>query len=219
MDYLSNLIQQVGEYTVVSADRLRNLAHLCQHLRHHNVPGDFVECGVMKGGSAALMSRFLENRHLWLYDTFSGMPAPGPEDGDEAKKWQGKCLGTQAEVRHIMGLVGTSADCYTLQAGLFSRSFTNARQPGQVALLHCDADWYDSVYQVLDFFYPRVSDGGCIVLDDFGWWEGCRRAFYDFCKDKGIQPLLERVGDTQAFWLKGRRHRRDRLFIDQFHLR
>ncbi len=49
-----------------------------------------------------------------------------------------------------------------------------------------------------------VEDGGVIVLDDFGHWEGCREAFYDFSHQRGIKPLVERFGHTQMFWVKGR---------------
>jgi O-methyltransferase len=68
--------------------------------------------------------------------------------------------------------------------------------------LHIDADWYDSVFYSLETFYQRVSDGGFIVLDDFGHWEGAREAFYDFCMEHSIKPLIERTGYTQAFWRK-----------------
>ncbi len=55
----------------------------------------------------------------------------------------------------------------------------------------------------LETFYPAMPPGGCVVLDDFGYWPGCREAFYDFCRRSGEKPLLERVGGTQAWWIKG----------------
>ena len=79
---------------------------------------------------------------------------------------------------------------------------------GSIAFLHIDADWYDSVQLALETFYDRVSTGGVIILDDFGHWEGCREAFYDFAADRGIKPLLERFGHTQAYWIKDRTHNR-----------
>jgi O-methyltransferase len=60
----------------------------------------------------------------------------------------------------------------------------------------------------LDNFYKLIPEGGCIVLDDFGYWEGCREAFYDFCLKNNEKPLLERVGTTQAYWIKGRMNNR-----------
>jgi O-methyltransferase len=80
--------------------------------------------------------------------------------------------------------------------------------PERVALLHCDADWYDSVHIVLRTFYPLIPPGGCVILDDFGYWEGCREAFYDFCLQRGEKPLLERLEADQAYWIKGKTHNR-----------
>ena len=81
--------------------------------------------------------------------------------------------------------------------------------PPQVCLLHIDADWFESVDLALNTFYDRVTSGGIIVLDDFGHWEGCRRAFYEFAAKRQIHPLLERFGHTQAFWIKDRKHNRE----------
>ena len=54
-----------------------------------------------------------------------------------------------------------------------------------------------------------MPEGGIIVLDDFGFWEGAREGFYDFCEKQGIKPLLERTGPWQAFWRKGYQHNRN----------
>ena len=58
--------------------------------------------------------------------------------------------------------------------------------------------------------HERIPPGGVVVLDDFGWWEGCREAFYDFCSRHGEKPLLERVDCDQAYWIKGKTDNRDR---------
>lgn len=47
-----------------------------------------------------------------------------------------------------------------------------------------------------------MDEGGIIVLDDFGHWEGCREAFYDFRQRQGIRPILERFENEQAFGLR-----------------
>lgn len=77
-----------------------------------------------------------------------------------------------------------------------------------MAFLHLDADWYDLVLLVLEAFYPLIVAGGCIDLDDFGYWEGCRQALYDFCFKYGGKPLLERTGTSQTYWFKGRGNNR-----------
>ncbi|WP_348243103.1 TylF/MycF/NovP-related O-methyltransferase [Leptolyngbya sp. DQ-M1] len=200
-------LEQVKPYTLCTPDRLENLATLCHYLNAHAIPGDFVECGTYKGGSAAILSKFLAQRHLWLYDSFEGMPTTTEKDGEDAKRWIGECVATIADVKAVLSAVGTSESSYTIKPGWFETTFEQ-ELPQQIALLHCDADWYDSVTLVLETFYPRLAIGGCVVLDDFGHWEGCREAFYDFCNRQGEKPLLERIGTDQAFWIKGRSNNR-----------
>jgi O-methyltransferase len=204
------LLQQVKLYTLCTPDRLNNLAALCEYLNSNQIKGDFVECGTYKGGSAAIISTLLNDRHLWLYDSFEGMPPTSEKDGDEAKNWVGECAGAIEDLKTILHTVGTDEKSYTIRAGWFETTFKE-ELPQQIALLHCDADWYDSVTSVLETFYPLVVEGGCVVLDDFGYWEGCREAFYDFCYRHNEKPVLERIGPDQAFWIKGRSNNRQSI--------
>ncbi|AFZ03538.1 TylF/MycF/NovP-related O-methyltransferase [Calothrix sp. PCC 6303] len=207
---LEHIQQKVQEYTYCSLGKLKNISRVCEYINNNNVPGDFVECGTYKGGSAAVISQHLNSgRHLWLYDSFAGLPETSPEDGEDAKKWVGDCLATVEDVETVMGLVGTKAENYTIRKGWFEDTFINSPLPETVALLHCDADWYKSVLLVLETFYDRIPDGGCVILDDFGFWEGCREAFYDFCHQRHEKPLIERVESDQAFWIKGRNNNRE----------
>jgi len=202
------LLEQIQPYTLCSRSRLINLARLADQTNQQGIPGDFVECGTYKGGSAALLSQFLgSNRHLWLYDSFQGMPPTSSQDGPDAPIWVGDCAAMISDVEDVLGKVDAPQQRCHIQAGWFQETF-RWELPQQVVLLHCDADWYESVLLVLETFYDRIPPGGYIVLDDFGYWEGCREAFYDFCSRRGIKPLLERLGSTQAYWVKGQSHNR-----------
>ena len=175
-----------------------------------NVTGDFVECGVCNGGSAAAfcaLSVAPDGVH-GLYDSFEGMPATKEVDGPVATTYVGKCVGSENKVREAMGLVGYSEQSIVIRKGWFEETFA-APLPTSVALLHVDCDWYESVMLSLRTFYDLVPSGGVIVLDDFGHWEGCREAFYDFVLERKLKPLLERFGYTQAFWVKERKHNRE----------
>jgi O-methyltransferase len=213
------LIQALADYTLCTPNRLNNLWRLAQYMDIHQVEGDIVECGTYKGGTAAaLASTMADNqRHLWLYDSFAGMPETTEKDGVEASHWVGSCVAAQADVEAALALVGLPRDRYTLRPGWFSQTFQQPL-PDKIALLHCDADWYASVTEVLETLYDRISEGGCIVFDDFGFWEGCREAVFDFCRQRRIAPLLERVGPDQAFWIKGRTHNRglDHTWVQEF---
>jgi len=202
---LAKLIDLVSPYTMVGSDRLRNLVDCVSRINMAGIQGDVVECGVCDGGSSALMAKYMgNNRHIWMYDSFQGMPETTERDGNEAREFEGSCVGSVENVHRALAALGIKEESYRIIEGWFEESFVNHPLPEKVALLHCDADWYDSVLLVLNTFYDRIPDGGVIVLDDFGYWEGCREAFYDFCFAKGIKPLLERAGHSQAFWIKGR---------------
>lgn len=205
---INNLLDTVAGYTYCTRGKLETLIKLCQYVNANQVLGDFVECGTCKGGSAAVLSKFMENRrHLWIYDSFQGMPETTSKDGDEAKDWVGKCHALPDDVREIMARVQTHDSDYTIKEGWFKESF-QAETPKKVSLLHCDADWYESTMLALQTYYDLIPIGGCIILDDFGYWEGCREAFYDFCSQRGEKPLLERVECDQAYWIKGKTHNR-----------
>lgn len=204
MPLAESLLKTVQSYTMVTQERLENLAAVCEYLNAHQIPGDFVECGTYKGGTAAIIAQHLnQTRHLWLYDSFEGLPDATEKDGNYAHEWVGKCVAAEEHVREVLQLVGVREEDFTIQKGWFESTFKQ-KLPQQVSLLHCDADWYDSVLLVLETFYPMIPVGGVIVLDDFGYWEGCREAFYEFCDRHNERPLLERIGTDQAFWIKGR---------------
>ncbi|HEY3027475.1 MAG TPA: TylF/MycF/NovP-related O-methyltransferase [Pyrinomonadaceae bacterium] len=204
----TELLRKVRPYTLLTAEKLRNLKRLAALIDAENIAGDLVECGTYKGGSAAVLATALTpERHLWLYDSFEGMPEVREIDGEGAKEAVGLCRADESDVREVLSLLGVSGEQYTIRKGMFEETFKQPL-PGQVALLHCDCDWYDSVLLVLKSFYPLIPEGGCIILDDFGWWEGTRIAFYDFCDEFGEKPLLERIGADQAYWIKGKAHNR-----------
>ncbi|MEO8435098.1 MAG: TylF/MycF/NovP-related O-methyltransferase [Pyrinomonadaceae bacterium] len=203
-----SLLKKVHPYTLLSAEKLRSLQRLARLVNDAGVEGDFVECGTYRGGSAGVLSSALcSQRHLWLYDSFQGMPPVTEIDGEGAKEAVGACRADEADVIEILSSLGVATEQYTIRKGMFADTFKEPL-PERVALLHCDADWYDSVMLVLETFYPRIPRGGCIILDDFGWWEGTRIAFYDFCCRYGEKPLLERIGPDQAYWIKGKDHAR-----------
>jgi O-methyltransferase len=204
----ADLLRKVQPYTLNSPESLKNLRRLALFINQQRIEGDFVECGTYKGGSAAILAATLSrDRHLWLYDSFEGMPPAQQVDGAYAQQWVGHCVASEQDVREALALVNTPETQYTIRKGWFQHTLQQSL-PRKVAFLHCDADWYDSVSLVLDTFYPLIVEGGCVLLDDFGYWEGCREAFYDFCVRHGEKPLLERSGVSQAYWCKGRRNNR-----------
>jgi len=187
----TDLLKKVQPYTLLSPGKLSNLRRLAKLVNERGVEGDFVECGTYKGGSAAMLSTMLPpSRHLWLYDSFQGMPQVTERDGEGAKSAVGKCVAAEKDVIEALNVFGLPDSQYTIREGWFKDTFKEPL-PQKDELLHCDADWYASV-----------------ILDDFGCWEGSREAFYDFCFKYELKPLIERLEGDQAYWIKGKAHNR-----------
>ncbi len=126
------------------------------------LPGDYVECGTYRGYSAEVLMHFtcgLPGRNLWLYDLFdpSGgageghrMPAHAPDLADEVRarfqQWDNVTV-TQGKVPQVLAEVA----------------------PEQIAFLHIDMNNAEAERGALEVLFNRVSPGGLIVLDDYGW--------------------------------------------------
>lgn len=204
----ADLFRAVAPYTLISTHQLAALHTLSRAVADAGIPGDLVEAGVANGGSAAIIAAphiSDSSRHLWLYDTFHGIPPSGPEDGHLAQSHTGAWKGTRDRVRAALALVGYPEQSVVWRQGLFAETMAPDQPcPMHVAILHADCDWHDSVLLTLRMFYPLVAEGGYIILDDWGHWPGCRTAFYAWCAETGETPLLERSHQYGVWWQKGR---------------
>jgi O-methyltransferase len=197
-------------FTMVKSRNLVNLFSLVEKVNAMNLPGDIVECGVWNGGASAMMAFACLNtevpRHRisWLFDSFEGLPPPGPKDGKTENKYffYGMCKGSVQSVEKVFGKLCLSLDNVRIVKGWFDTTLTSAAVD-RIAVLHIDADWYDSVKYVLETFYEKVVPGGFVVLDDFGYWDGCNRALEDFISQRNLSGIvLQKVESTGAFFQK-----------------
>jgi O-methyltransferase len=185
------LFQRVGGHTVVSREKLNALCTLAATLDRDGIPGAIVECGVFKGGAAALMAHESRNRRdLYLFDSFEGLPPPGPRDGGKAHSTYapGWCASTEDDVRAVLDRLGCLTPRVHFVKGWFQETFPRV-EIDQIALLHIDADWYDSVRLCLDQWFDRVVPGGFVAVDDYGRWVGCTRAVDEFLEARELPPL------------------------------
>jgi O-methyltransferase len=192
---------------MASLPRLKSLDALARTIDTEKMPGDIVECGTCNGGSAAILARVAAaspmRRHVWLLDSFEGLPPATENDGEFAAEYTGLCAGSPQRVREVMSRVGVPESTFTMVPGWFQDTLPTF-QANPIALLHIDADWYDSVKIVLETLYDRVSPGGFVVLDDYGYWEGCRHAWHDFETARGLKVHLNDVDGIGAYFQKPR---------------
>jgi O-methyltransferase len=194
----------IRPHTLVKPERIHNLFVLARRIESEKVPGDVVECGVYKGGTAAVLARFATRskmgRTVWLFDSFQGMPPTTEVDGEAAREWVGKLATTPDDVREVLKRSGARLDRVRVVPGFFQQTFESVSIP-RIALLNLDCDWYESVKLCLHKFYDAVVPGGFISFDDYGYWPGCRLAVDEFFKERALPYTLQRV-DDEARWFQ-----------------
>jgi macrocin-O-methyltransferase TylF-like protien len=200
------LYRTVRPYTMSGNRRLRGLYAAVQRVVAGNVPGDVVECGTARGGSAALLGLALKEaraeRTLWVFDTFAGIPPPTADDPDQplAALYTGDFRGELGEVETLFRSLGI-LDRARLVKGLFQDTVP-ACEMETIAVLHLDGDWYESVKVCLDHLYDRVSRGGVIQIDDYGHWEGARKAVDEFMAARRLTVPLRYLDYTGRQFVK-----------------
>lgn len=211
------LWKRVESFTMTGMERGYGLYQAVRYLEERNIPGDFVECGVWKGGSCMLMMGALQElgaaaRTIRLYDTFTGMPEPGDEDiiawnrRPVKEKWQTHALDSWAvgldEVRANLGLMNYPAEQILTIPGDVAETLA-ADRPEGIALLRLDTDWYASTLLELELLYPLLSPGGVLIIDDYGHFEGARRAVDEYFSRPEVPGiLLSRLDYTGRMGIK-----------------
>ena len=192
-------------YTMLGIQRLRTLRRFAEQIDQEGISGNVVECGSYNGGSAAIMAQVAaaspRGRQIYLFDSFEGLPPATEQDGERAKAYTGLCCGAMDKVREVLHALQVPAERVTLVKGWFDQTLPQA-DVGRIALLHLDTDWYESLRVCLENLYDRVEPGGFVVLDDYGYWEGCRRAWHEFEASRALGVTLTPIDETAVYFRK-----------------
>jgi O-methyltransferase len=206
--------------TMTSVERMYALYKAVEYVVDAEIPGDFVECGVWRGGSVMLMAATLlakgkTDRQIYLYDTFDGMVPPTEQDRDfedqraesllaaapnrsEEQIW---CLASLDEVKGNLAAVGYPMEKFTFIGGKVEETLPSVI-PHQLAILRLDTDWYESTRHELLHLYPRLVDKGVLIVDDYGHWKGARRAVDEYFSNADRKILLNRIDYTGRIGVK-----------------
>jgi O-methyltransferase len=186
--------------------RLECLMRLSESLAERNLGGDVVECGVFRGGSAIVLAdplfRTSSEALVWLYDVFTGMPEPGPEDPPGAKGYVGLYVSSESVVRNTFACARIPDHRVRIVSGRLEDTLRSAAPTRPIQLLHLDCDWYESVSVCLEALYHQVLPGGMIIFDDYGHWLGCRKAVDEFFAKRSISVKLIPIDYTSHFMIK-----------------
>ena len=206
------ILHVIRPYTLLSTERLFSLYSLTKKVCINEIPGNFVECGTYKGGSAGLMAAVIQKysrqpRFLYAFDTYEGMPEPTSADISKGISAESAGYGAGAlkapieeNLRQVIEKLGVN-DIVIPVKGLFADTLPLSRQEIQdIALLHADGDWYESTMDIFTLLYAQVHGNGFIQIDDYGYWDGCRKAIHDFERSQKIKFHLYPIDDT-GVWL------------------
>jgi O-methyltransferase len=191
------ILERVASFTMTSIARQIALVQAVRYLVRQGVEGCFVECGVWRGGSSMAVALTLAQlgetmRDLYLYDTFEGMTPPTgvdrAADGTPAQTYYdrelnetgGWCVAGLDDVRQNMASTGYPQARVHFVKGTVETTIPRHVPNGPVALLRLDTDWYESTKHELIHLFPRVSEGGVLIIDDYGHWEGARKAVDEY---------------------------------------
>ncbi len=212
------IVARVEPYTMTSLDRRASLIGAVDHVVRHRIAGAIVECGVWRGGSMmaaalALSARGDTARDLYLYDTFEGMNAPTDVDrsvsGESARsqldrtaRGQGVwCEAGLDDVRANLGATGYPPERLHFVEGPVETTIPGTL-PDSIALLRLDTDWYESTRHELQHLYPRLVRHGILIIDDYGHWQGARRAVDEYFAASAEPVFLHRVDYTARLVVK-----------------
>jgi hypothetical protein len=203
-----NLFRKTYPYTMVRYDRLSNAFDLANQIERDGIKGAIVECGVWRGGCIATMAwvskQVGSNRHIWLFDSFEGLPKPVEKDGEKGQLHIGDYAAPQQAAEEILfKILKIDPNQVHIVKGWFQDSLPLTKdQVGPIAILRLDGDLYESTKFPLNHLYPQVVHGGYVIIDDYGCWEGCQIATDEFIANSGIDIQLEVIDDKGRYWQK-----------------
>jgi O-methyltransferase len=217
---LIEIYKKVKPYTMTSPERVFSLCEAVKYLHEKNIEGDIVECGVWKGGSIMAVAETLlrsgdSSRNLYLFDTFEGMAPPTDKDvdiagvtaeslleqSDKMKDESVWCCASLEMVKSAVNSIGYPSEKIHFVKGMVEQTIP-LNAPDKIALLRLDTDWYESTKHEMEHLFPRLSIGGVLIIDDYGHWQGARKAVDEYLERNKVKILLNRIDYTGRIAVK-----------------
>lgn len=198
--------------TMIGLKRLDNIEYCMRSILKEGIAGDFMETGVWRGGATILMRAILkeeaiEDRKVWLADSFEGLPKPNAKE----YSWD------RGNKLHELNLLNVSLDevkenfkkydlldnqvCFL--KGWFKDTLPTAPVK-KLALLRLDGDLYESTILALEHLYPKLSKGGYLIVDDYNAFEYCQRAVDDYRAHHAITAPIVEIDGEAIYWQKAK---------------
>jgi O-methyltransferase len=195
-------------FTMVGTKRLDNIQRCIKDVLRNQIPGDFVETGVWRGGSCIFVKALFRHygagdRVVWCCDSFAGLPTPTSQDLsiDPVSDFSDRTfmVASQDQVALNFKRFGLLDQNVRFVKGWFSETLPTA-PIDKIAVLRMDGDLYESTMDALTNLYHKISVGGFVIVDDYRSWPGCRKAVDEFRKQQEITSALQNIDAHAVFW-------------------
>lgn len=215
-----DIYEKCYEYTMTSVKKMYSLYKATKYIVSNNIEGDIVECGVWKGGSSMISALTMINmsdveRKIYLYDTYEGMSEPTEKDKilwneksakqekidrkfNSYKEW---CYSSLKETRNNLFTTQYPENKLCFVKGKVEDTIPHVI-PNKISILRLDTDWYESTYHELKYLYPKLSQNGVIIFDDYGYWKGQKDAVDQYLKENNINILLNDIDGSGMIGIK-----------------
>jgi hypothetical protein len=183
-----NWVQDNIDRNAGDLSRLYAIIFNTKQILTDNIEGDMAELGVYRGNSAAILAHYARKhgRKLHLFDTFEGFDKQDLVGGDKLKNVEF----ADTSLYYVQKVIGN--DNVRFVQGRFPKSIPSDLNASRFCLVHIDCDLYEPAKAGLDFFYPRVSPGGLLIVHDYAnpYWVGIKRAVDEFCDTIPEKPVI-----------------------------
>ncbi len=201
------IFQKYRDFTMVPSENFIANLELCE--KFSNVEGCVAECGVWRGGMSASMTEILGNdRTYYLFDSFEGLPDAKEIDGMDALQWQKDTNAPhyfdncKAEIEFAQKAMSLStAKKVEIIKGWFNETLPITKINGAIAVLRLDGDWYDSTMDCMENLYPKVTEGGLVLMDDYYFWDGFSKAIHDYLSKYKLPVRISQWKNSNVYYI------------------
>lgn len=215
------IINDCKKYSMTGELRMSILINLVKLINKNKIKGDFVECGVWRGGNIMLFQKLIEylsikDKIVYGYDTFEGMTLPSKFDvyqnNKSAKFLMNKEIKNQNlqhtihaicsldQVKNNIKKITKTNSIKLIKGDVKKTLMINENLPKKISILRLDTDFYESTKIELEILYPKVQIGGILIIDDYGEWKGSKKAVDEYFKDN--IPFLHIVDQSCRYLIK-----------------
>ena len=198
-NYEKKLINKCLQYSMTNFERMWSLIQSFHHVRQESLVGDFVECGVWKGGNIILLKKLIEKfnfkKNIYGFDTFEGMVEPSFYDvnynnksakkmfDEHKKKDIGFAMCSLDDVKRNIKKNTKTNNIFLIKGKVENTLKNKKKLPKKISILRLDTDFYESTKIELEILFPRLVKGGVLIVDDYGFWKGAKKAVDEYFCD------------------------------------